>query len=97
VRHSDRDFNDSVIDVRIAIDNPPPDVEDQGFDVPENSPAGTVVGTVFAEDPDAGQQLTYAILSGNESGAFAIDDLTGEITVANPELLDFENPSPRTR
>jgi Ca2+-binding RTX toxin-like protein len=93
VRHSDRDFNDFVIDVRIAIDNQPPVVEDQGFDVPENSPAGTVVGTVFAEDPDAGQQLTYAILSGNESGAFAIDDLTGEITVANPELLDFENPA----
>jgi hypothetical protein len=90
VKKSDRDFNDLVIDVQIV--NRPPVVEDQAFSVAENSTIGTVVGKVVAHDPDAGQQLTYAIIGGNESGAFAINALTGQITVADPGKLDFENP-----
>lgn len=61
------------------------------FNTLENSAANTVVGTVSATDGDVpGQGLTYAIISGNESGVFAINSTTGEITVANPVLLDYE-------
>src|SRR5262249_41071081 len=35
------------------------------FNVNEHSATGTPVGTVAATDPDAGQKLTYSILSGN--------------------------------
>jgi hypothetical protein len=74
--------------------NRPPVVEDQVLWVDENTAAGTVVGVVAAGDPDIGQVLTYAIVSGNESGAFAIDAMTGEITVANAALMNFEaNPT----
>ena len=45
------------------------------------------MGSVSASDPDVGQTLTYAILSGNTSGAFAINPATGQITVANPAAL----------
>ena len=38
----------------------------------------------------AAQALTYAITAGNIGGAFAIDASTGEITVANSVVLDFE-------
>jgi hypothetical protein len=60
------------------------------FEVDENVPAGTVVGTVTATDPDHATTLTYAITAGNLNGAFAIDSATGEITVANASVLDFE-------
>ena len=64
------------------------------FEVDENVPDGTVVGTVTATDPDHATTLTYAITGGNPSGAFAIDPQTGVITVANASVLDFEsNPT----
>jgi hypothetical protein len=69
-------------------ENNSPEIVEQTFDVDENSAAGTVVGTVAASDPDAGQSLSYAIIVGNESGAFAIDGATGAITVVGP--LDHE-------
>ena len=55
----------------------------------ENAADGTVVGTVSATDPDAGDSLTYALLD-DAGGRFAIDPATGEITVADGSLLDYE-------
>jgi hypothetical protein len=69
-------------------ENSPPEIAVQTFDVDENSAAGTVVGAVAASDPDPGQSLSYAITGGNESGAFAIDGETGEISVVG--ALDHE-------
>ena len=56
----------------------------------ENSGNGTSVGLVAASDVDAGDTLDYSITAGNTGGAFAIDNATGEITVANSSQLDFE-------
>ncbi|MFO1007906.1 MAG: cadherin domain-containing protein [Planctomycetaceae bacterium] len=59
----------------------------------ENSPSGTVVGTVVASDPDVGQTKTFSIIGGNTGGAFNINSSTGVITVANTAAIDFEtNP-----
>ena len=44
----------------------------------------------LASDPDVGDSLTYAITGGNTNGAFAVDSVTGVITVANSPVLDFE-------
>ncbi len=59
--------------------------------VPENSPNGTPVGiTAKAFDNDAtNNQVTYSLHT-NGGGRFAIDPVTGEITVANSALLDRE-------
>jgi len=70
--------------------NEPPVVSGGPFSVAENSPAGTVVGTATAGDPDAGQSSTFAITGGNSGGAFAIHPTTGQITVTTPSALDFE-------
>ena len=59
------------------------------FTIAENSANTTSVGTVAAIDPDVGDILTYAITSGDTSGAFVIDS-SGNISVANGSLLDFE-------
>lgn len=70
--------------------NEPPTLAPQTFNLPENSPAGTLVGTMTGADPDAGTTLTYSISAGNINNAFSINPTTGAITVSNTALLDFE-------
>ena len=70
--------------------NHPPAVADQTFAINENSGNGTSVGTVIATDADVNQNKTFSILSGNTSGAFAINSSTGAIVVANSAALDYE-------
>lgn len=77
------------ITVDVLEVNGAPSISDASFSVAENSPASTLVGTVSASDPDAGQTLGYTILSGNTGGAFAIAS-DGKITVANAAALDHE-------
>ena len=60
--------------------NTAPVIEDQEFAVERRSSSGTFVGQVIATDADAGQQLTYEIVSGDDD-AFSIDSETGELTV----------------
>ena len=80
-----------VVTITIGNLNEAPVIANQAFSVAENSTNGTSVGTVVASDQDAGQTLTYAIVSGNTSGIFAINSTTGQITVANSSLLNFES------
>jgi len=70
--------------------NHPPSIQNQDFQLNENIPSGTNVGTVVASDPDAGQTLTYTIVSGNTNGAFAINDSTGVLSVANAAALNVD-------
>ena len=49
----------SVLDV-----NEPPVLADSLFDIPQNAPPGTVIGSLRALDPDAGDAVMYRILIG---------------------------------
>ena len=69
--------------------NEKPVLNAQRFSVAENSPAGTVVGTLVATDPDGGL-LTYSVTGGTGQGVFAVNPTSGQITVANSSRLDFE-------
>ncbi|MBV6647104.1 MAG: cadherin domain-containing protein, partial [Cyclobacteriaceae bacterium] len=69
--------------------NESPIIVDQGFNIDENSPNSTSVGTVVATDPESAG-LTYSITAGNTNSAFAINGSTGEITVNASSELDFE-------
>lgn len=69
--------------------NRAPVVNNQSFSVSENSPAGTLVGTVVASDAN-GDTLSYFITAGNTGGAFAINASTGALTVASSAALDYE-------
>jgi Ca2+-binding RTX toxin-like protein len=81
----DKSFTLNVTDVNEA----PTGAALTGGSVAENAANGTVVGTVAGLDPDVGATLTYA-LTDNAGGRFAIDANTGQITVANGVLLDYE-------
>ena len=91
--------NAATVSLEIIPDNVAPVVSDDSTELAENSLAGTTVIEVNATDPDVGDILTYAITGGNTSDngnavpAFAIDPITGIITVANTEELDFETTS----
>jgi hypothetical protein len=55
--------------------------------VNENAPAGTLVGTASAEDPDPEDVLSYSLVD-NAGGLFAIDSATGALTTT--AALDHE-------
>jgi len=54
----------------------------------ENAAAGTVVGSLSATDPDAGDVFSYSMVS-NSRGIFNVVD--GALVIANPRRLDFED------
>ena len=52
------------------------------FGVPEDASSGDVVGTLTARDPDGSDSLMrYSITGGNSDGRFAINSVTGVITL----------------
>jgi VCBS repeat-containing protein len=57
--------------------------------IAENSANGAVVGTVTGQDVDSGETLTYS-LTDTAGGRFTINAATGQVTVANGSLLNFE-------
>ena len=83
----------ATITVNVTNVNEKPNVNDTAFNgLSESAPNGTVVGTVTATDPD-GDTLQFMWTSGSQ--AFTINGTTGEVTVANSALLNFETtPSP---
>jgi VCBS repeat-containing protein len=88
---SDGNLASSPVTVTIDVSsvNDAPTLGDASFSILENSPVGTTVGTLLAADIE-GDAISYAIVLGNEDGALAIDPESGEITVANAGLLDYE-------
>jgi len=80
----EKSFNIKIEDVNEA----PADIL-FGTDVDENAPNGTSVWVAVAVDPDVGDTFTYE-LTDDAGGRFAIDSATGEVTVADGSLLDYE-------
>ncbi|XP_067261327.1 protocadherin-23 isoform X2 [Chanodichthys erythropterus] len=59
--------------------------------MPENSKTGSWVANVVAHDQTADEgTIKYSIFSGNENEAFTINPITGDITVKEQRLIDFE-------
>jgi hypothetical protein len=80
----------AAVTIHVLDANRPPQINAQTFQVDENVPHGTVVGTIAASDPDPNDVLTYWLTAGNAGGAFAIGSLTGQLTINTPPGLDFE-------
>ncbi len=58
--------------------------------VAENAATGTVVGMITGTDVDAGDTTSYR-LTDTAGGRFAIDSATGQLTVADGSLLNYES------
>ena len=59
--------------------NQKPTIKAQSFTIQDIQQAGDFIGQVEASDPDAGQSLTYSIVSGNGGGLFSLASSTGEL------------------
>ena len=69
--------------------NTSPVIQTQSFTVAENTPAGSLVGQVKATDAE-NDPLSYSIVLGNAEFAFEIGETTGDLSVSNPDAIDFE-------
>ena len=89
---SDQGFTISINDVDEFDVSALADTDATADAVAENAANGTLVGvTALAGDADAtNNTITYS-LDDNAGGRFAIDSITGVVTVANGTLLDRES------
>ena len=76
--------------ITVTAVNEAPTISGGPFSVPENAANGTFVGTVITSDVDAGDTFAYTILSSDPAAAFAIGSSSGDITVSDSNLLNFE-------
>jgi hypothetical protein len=54
------------------------------FEINADSTQGGTVGVVIAIDPNVQDSVTYEIVSGNDSGAFALDPFSGTLVLTVP-------------
>ncbi len=81
----------AVLDVDEFDVGPVIDVNSTTNEVSENSATGTLVGiTASASDADATTNAITYSLTNNAGGRFAINPVTGIVTVANGSLIDRE-------
>ncbi len=82
-----------TININDLNDNAPVITASQSFSIAENSANATSVGTVAATDADvtATTYQDWKITGGNTDNAFAINDSTGELSVADASQLDYES------
>jgi len=79
--------SNATLTINLNKINSMPVVEDAVFAVNENSPNGTVVGSIIASDRE-GDPLIFSFLTGNELSAFAFSGK--DIVVYNSDHLDYE-------
>jgi hypothetical protein len=90
IKAEDTELNaEATITVNINDVNEGPVIENQTFDIDENSDNASFIGTILATDPE-NDELTFSITDGNTNDIFEINTTTGEITVKTQEFLNFE-------
>ena len=67
-----------------------PEIIYQEFTIEENTPGGTIIGSVEASDQDEGETLIFEIVDGNDEGICEIDPSNGSLSVNDPLKLDYE-------
>jgi len=93
LRVTDGGLSDTqTFQITVADVNDAPVLGNSNFVISEHDVVGTNVGTITATDEDgvspsldligSPEVITYAITGGNTNNAFAIDENTGEITIA---------------
>lgn len=85
----------ATITIQLNNRNETPEIKAQRFSVSENAAKDDIVGTVIADDTDADFSLMYELKILNYEQyegdfPFEINESTGEISVRNTNLLDYE-------
>jgi gliding motility-associated-like protein len=77
---------ESVFVINVVDVSEKPTIINQTFAISENDSVNTVIGTITSSSPDAGANLKYSLLSGQEF--FAVDSATGNLS--NNQKIDYE-------
>lgn len=77
---------ESVFVINVVDVSEKPTIINQTFAISENDRVNTVIGTITSSSPDAGANLKYSLLSGQEF--FAVDSATGNLS--NNQKIDYE-------
>lgn len=86
--------NTGTAEVKVVIideNDETPSIPNETVYVSETAPIGTLVKTITATDEDNGSVQTYSIISGNGDAKFALDAVTGVLTLVGN--LDYETVS----
>ncbi|XP_045493580.1 protocadherin-like wing polarity protein stan [Colias croceus] len=69
------------------------------FYIPENSPIGTTVGEIYANDPDEGANAVvhYSIKGGDDSNSFSLETRQGSDKAELVTMVDLDYESPRKK
>ncbi len=65
-------------------------VKHDRFNIAENSPEGTIVGSILPRKNHGSNPITYRLSSGNSGGAFSIHPSSGVLSVVRAAALDYE-------
>ncbi|XP_049292738.1 protocadherin-like wing polarity protein stan isoform X2 [Anopheles funestus] len=94
----------SSVEVQIRLDDvndsPPTFASDKlTLYVPENSPVGSVVGEIYAHDPDEGVNaiVHYSIIGGDDSNSFSLVTRPGSDRAQLLTMTELDYESPRKR
>ena len=63
---------------------------DQEFSISENCNSGDIIDTVYLESKEETLNYIYSIIEGNDNNVISLDSITGEISVSNHLLFDYE-------
>ncbi len=88
----DRCGNESPYSNELSINthfNHSPVIYHRVFFIEPNLPKGTVIDTLWAHDNDHDQTLSYYFAANNTCDVFALDPVTGIITVEDPDSLTY--------
>ena len=83
-----------IIDISDINDNPPIFNTDQlEYFIKENSPIGSVVGIIEAQDPDEGEnsKITYSIIGGRDANLFHLDVDAGKSSARLISDTEFDH------
>jgi hypothetical protein len=74
--------------------NSPTDLTHTSTGIDENSAAGTVIGILSADDPDAGSTFTYALVPGTgDTDNNLVEVIDDKVYVESGAVIDFESNS----
>ncbi|WP_341884221.1 cadherin domain-containing protein, partial [Synechococcus sp. UW140] len=89
-------FTKAVTAAVLNVNEAPTDLTFTSSGINENSPAGTVIGTLSATDPDSGSSFTYALVAGNgtnDADNALVEIVGNQVIVKSGAVIDFEtNP-----
>ena len=84
-------YKDATLTINLTNVNEIPAYNNASVTITENKANASAVITCSGSDIDAGQTLAYSIVSGNTGSAFAINAVSGQVTVNNSSSVDFES------